>query len=229
MRIHCIRHEPFEGLGAIETWINSGGHSLNCTHIYLNQELPVQTDFDLLIVMGGTASVYESAEKPWIDDEKKFIHRAMDSGCKILGICFGAQLLASVLGARVYPGRVKEIGWFPIRFNEAAKKHLGFLPESELVFHWHGDTFDLPDGALGLASSDLTANQGFVYNNSLYALQFHLEMTKNSLENMVKAGGSEIKENLSGIQSEEFILGHTASLESNNQLMNKLLDFIKRN
>ena len=136
MKIHCIRHEPFEGLAHIESWIKSHNGSYTCTHTYLNQQFPEDIDFDLLIIMGGTASVYQEKKHPWLKEEKEFVKKAIRGNLPILGICLGAQILADVLGAKVFPGVEKEIGWFPVRFNINELKEFSFLPKELNVFHF---------------------------------------------------------------------------------------------
>ena len=116
---------------------------------------------------------------PWLRQEERYITQAVASGVPILGICLGAQLLARCLGARVYPMGHKEIGWYPVRFTEAAQDDAMFagMPREEMMFHWHGETFHLPPGAEKLAESDLCPNQAFRCGAGLYGLQFHPEVT----------------------------------------------------
>jgi GMP synthase-like glutamine amidotransferase len=130
-----------------------------------------------LIFMGGPMSVNDPL--PWLRIEERCIVRAISSGVPVLGICLGAQLLAKCLGARVYPMGHKEIGWFPVRFTDAAREDplLQGLQSEETMFHWHGETFDLPAGAERLAESDLCINQAFRLGAHLYGLQFHPEVT----------------------------------------------------
>lgn len=226
MRIHCILHESFEGLGCINDWIIAKKHSFTITHTYLNETFPDVNAFDLLIIMGGTASVYEMDKHQWLKEEKKFISRAVKKDCKILGICFGAQLLADVLGAKVYKGPYKEIGWFPVSFNKTDLSQLHFLPEIMDVFHWHGDTFDIPVGAVRMGSSEAIPNQGFVFGKNIISLQFHLEMNSQQIQTMLKSGASELKENAKYIQSVEQILSNNDFFADNNRLMYSILDYL---
>lgn len=228
MKIHCIRHEPFEGLAAIREWAVSNQLEISYTYTYLEQHFPEETDFDLLIIMGGTASVYDAADLPWVPEEMKFIKRVLDDGKKILGICLGAQLLAAVLGSRIYPGTAKEIGWFSVDFNREELSELDFLPEEMVVFHWHGDTFDLPPGSVRLASSELTPNQGFVFNRKIWGLQFHPEMTREALQNITKGASADLEKSGLYVQSAQQILNKTRYLEENKRLMFDILDFIRK-
>jgi GMP synthase-like glutamine amidotransferase len=122
--------------------------------------------------------VVDEAAHPWLAPEKAFIRAAVGSGKTVVGVCLGAQLIAEVLGARVYRGPHQEIGWFPIRIlPDAAGTPLAGVPDGMPVFHWHGDTFELPAGARHLAASDVTPHQAFLVGDRVLGLQFHLETT----------------------------------------------------
>ena len=150
MRIHHLQHVPFEGLGSIEEHLIRQGHQLSATHFYLNQKMPELEDFEALIVMGGPMGVADVTDYPWLTSEMNLIDRAISSGKKVLGICLGAQLISAALGARVYRNNCREIGWWPVSTVENVTGS-DLLPESFVPFHWHGDTFDLPEGANLLA------------------------------------------------------------------------------
>jgi GMP synthase (glutamine-hydrolysing) len=225
MKIHCIQHETFEGLAHIGKWILERHHELNYTLTYRDEQFPVHPDFELLIIMGGTASVYETGEDRRVLKEKEFIEKAIRMNKKVLGICFGAQILANILGAKVYPSQHREIGWFPVYFNQELKKKLNFLPTEITAFHWHGDTFDLPQGAIHLAFSDCTANQGFIYKENVMALQFHLEMNESAIRNLL----SELDHTLipeKFVQSDSEIKKRVDLFQENNKLMESFLDYL---
>jgi GMP synthase-like glutamine amidotransferase len=194
MRIHYFQHVPFEGLGNIEEWIKVRGHSLSVTHFYNNEAPPKLNDIDWLIVMGGPMGAYEDNIYPWLAAEKRFISQAINKGVKVLGICLGAQLIAAALGAKVYPNAYKEIGWFSINLTQDGGTSALFqgLPAEILVFHWHGDTFDLPSGAKHLAETIACKNQAFSYGNHVLALQFHLDVKKDNIEEWVQNGANEL-------------------------------------
>ena len=158
--------------------------------------------------MGGPMGIYDHEEHPWLMAEKKIIRQAIDGGKTVLGICLGAQLIADVLGANVYPGPQKEIGWFPIQRADDAPD---FLPDELTVFHWHGDTFEIPDGAIRLASSEACENQGFVYNDRVVALQFHMETTPESMEALIENCGHE----LPNVDDASSFVAHAESNNSN--------------
>lgn len=187
MNIQCLTHVPFEDAANIAGWANARGHRLNYTRLYLNEPLPALDAVDLLAVMGGPMNVDELDAYPWLAAEKQFIRQAVDAGRKIIGVCLGAQLIVSALGAPVTPNPHKEIGWHPVTLTEDGTNVplLSDLPRNLNVFHWHGDTFALPPGAVHLAASDACAHQAFLYGTHVLALQFHLEYTPESIEKML--------------------------------------------
>lgn len=226
MKIHYFQHVPFEGLGAIEEWARLQQHSLTSTHFYRNDPLPELTHIDALIIMGGPMGAYEENKFNWLTKEKKFIEAAIVQKKKLMGICLGAQLIADVLGARVYPHNKKEIGWWPVRTTDVAKKHpaFSFLPPQWITFHWHGDTFDLPRGALHLLCNDVCSNQAFSYNGDVIGLQFHFETTTESLQAMVTPGEPELMEKAPYIQSAEEILQQKEHIGVNHHYLFQMLD-----
>jgi len=219
MRLHWLQHVPFEGLGTIEQWAETKGFGISCTRLFADEQLPGIESFDGLVVMGGPMGVYDHEEHPWLVAEKEFIKAAIDAGKSVLGICLGAQLIADVLGARVYPGPHKEIGWFPIRRAEGAPE---IIPEKLTAFHWHGDTFEIPAGATRIASSAACMNQGFAYNNRVVALQFHLETTPESMEALIDHCACELTD-APFIQTTEQMRGNISSMADINTAMDHLL------
>jgi GMP synthase-like glutamine amidotransferase len=194
MQAHFFQHVPFENLGAIEPWLRTKGYAISQTAFFQPSfSLPCLDDTDLLIVLGGPMSVNDEAQYPWLVQEKEFIHQAIAAGKPILGICLGAQLIANALGARVYPNSVKEIGWFPIMGQQGESGlNLFQFPPSLEVFHWHGETFDLPPGAELIASSQACQNQAFQIGRSAIGLQCHLETTPQSAQALVENCGDEL-------------------------------------
>jgi GMP synthase (glutamine-hydrolysing) len=138
--------------------------------------------------------VYEEEQFPFLRWEKRIIRAAIDEAVPLLGVCLGAQLIAATLGAPVYHGPVKEIGWSPISITPHGQVDslLGYLPENATVFQWHGDGFDLPAGAIRLASSVNYKNQAFRLGKSIYALQFHLEVTPRMIERWIDARSKDL-------------------------------------
>lgn len=207
MRIHVLQHVPFEGIGSIQHWIDTHDHSLSFTRFFADDPLPQQQDYDRLIVMGGPMNIYEEDIHPWLIREKAFLSEAIQKNKTIIGICLGAQLLASALGAKVFANKEKEIGWFPVRLTSQAQAMSLFagFPASLQVVHWHGDTFSPPSGAVNLATSTACENQAFLYNDRILGLQFHLESTPESLNLIVNHCRDEITDG-SWIQEEKKII-----------------------
>ena len=220
MRLHYLQHVPFEGPGIIEEWAKARGAVISVSQLFNNDPLPDPEHFDWLVVMGGPMGIYDHDEHPWLVAEKQFIRQAVNADKTVLGICLGAQLIADVLGAEVYPGPQKEIGWFPVR-REAGAPDL--LPEELTVFHWHGDTFDLPAGAIPLALSTTCRNQGFIYNDRVVALQFHMETTPESMEALIENCGDELVD-VPGIQTGKQMRAGLSNIGTINTAMYALLD-----
>lgn len=180
MKIHYLQHLKIENLGSTENWALKKNHSLSVTRLYKNESFPKLEDFHWLIIMGGPMSVNDEEHYPWLIREKQFIRKAIEAGKTVIGICLGAQLIASALGAKVQQNNKKEIGWFPVNLTPASKLSAVFnhLPETIDAFHWHGETFELPDGAVRIGSSEACGNQAFSIGKTVFGFQFHLETTR---------------------------------------------------
>jgi len=176
--------------------------------------------------MGGPMSVNDEDQFPWLAAEKRFMRAAIQAGKPVLGVCLGAQLIASAAGARVFANPQKEIGWFPVQgIDSGSQAHFHF-PPSATVFHWHGETFDLPAGAVRLARSEVCPNQAVQLGRSVIGLQFHLETTPASARDLVANCRAEL---IPGeyVQSEEQILAAGAqTYQSINSLMGEVLAFL---
>jgi GMP synthase (glutamine-hydrolysing) len=182
LRVHqspwlAIRHVPHEHLGTLSAVLEQAGMTYQYRDVFRGDSVPQElSGLRGLIVMGGPMGVYEGDRYPFLRSEQDLIRKAADSGVPVLGICLGAQLVAAALGARVYPGPRKEIGWYEVERVETSDPVMSTLPASFMAFHWHGDTFDLPEGATRLARSALYENQAFRWGRNVYALQFHFEV-----------------------------------------------------
>jgi len=229
LRVHTLLHVPFEGIGCIADWIAKNNFSQTETRLWENANLPALEHFDLLIIMGGPMSVDDEKKFHWLHHEKIFIEEAINQGKQVLGICLGSQLIANVLGAKVYPNKDKEIGWFPVRMNENADNTLlHFFPKEFITFHWHGDTFDLPQGATHVAQSEACLHQAFTYGDNVVALQFHPEMTQASMREMLKEGDAELVPAMY-VQPAEEILAQLHYADAQNELLNQMLDKMAAN
>lgn len=194
MILHSFEHVPFEDVAQIGVWAQQQGYGLSRTRFYAADPLPAWTDFDWLVIMGGPMNIYEEDRYPWLAQEKAFIGEAIRRGKLVLGICLGAQLIADVLGGPVRRNEQREIGWFPVTLTAAAANSPIFqdFPQEFLAFHWHGDTFAIPPGALHVARSAACAHQAFVYQERVVGLQFHLESTPASVQKLIENCGEEL-------------------------------------
>lgn len=225
MNIHYLQHIEAETPGAILEWAGSNHHKVMGTKLYQQTNFPSVSDFDWLFILGGPMGVYEEKKFPWLKDEKKFIEKAIKSGKTVVGICLGSQLIAEVLGAKVYQGLIKEIGWYPVTFTDDAQKSPLFsqFNRNETVFHWHNDTFDLPDGVRHLAGNQVYESQAFSYDDRVFGFQFHIEFTPGIIKKLMKMEPQELN---SGpyAQSKEDILSRFSLLERNGQLLSSFLN-----
>ena len=225
MKVHVLQHVPFEGIGSMGSWLAERDAAISSTRFFENPVLPECSGLDLIIAMGGPMSVNDEATLPWLRPEKEFIRAAVGHGVPVIGICLGAQLIASALGARVFRNAEKEIGWFPIRSTAGGADTFCF-PDQCTVFHWHGETFDLPAGAVRLAQSAACQNQAFQLKRHVIGLQFHLETTPESARAILDNCGDEL---LPGpyIQSEAELRQVTAdSYAGINRLMGEVLSYV---
>ena len=196
MILTCLVHVPFEGPAKIQDWAEDRKVGLETAQIYRGHPLPETESCQGVVIMGGPMGANDELRYPWIVEEKRFVNDCIDSHIPVFGVCLGAQLVAAALGARVYKNRDAEIGWFPVtRAEEAAGLELSSkLPSKMTPFHWHGDTFDLPAGAVRLYSSEGCLNQAFLCGQSVLGLQFHLESTLESIKLLTEHCREEIGE-----------------------------------
>lgn len=188
MRVHYLQHVPFEGLGSIHSWLESRSAEVTVTRCFEDVQFPNPSDIDWLIVMGGPMSANDEETHRWLVPEKRFIAETIASSRGVLGICLGAQLIASSLGAKVSANPEREVGWFPIEAaGSASRSAFASLFRVPLeVFHWHGETFDLPAGATHLARSAGCEHQAFSIGHRVLALQFHLETTEDGARALIE-------------------------------------------
>jgi GMP synthase (glutamine-hydrolysing) len=192
MHVHSLEHAPNEGAGLIAEWAHSRGHRFTATRLDLGEPLPSVEAIDLLVIMGGGMNVYQHRDYPWLVDEKRLIARAAARDKAMLGVCLGAQLIADVLGGKVVQNPQKEIGWFPVRFIDR-QPPFDVFPEECIVFHWHGDAFELPARARRVAESAACGNQAFLFGNRIAGLQFHIELTPEAALSFCEGMDSELQ------------------------------------
>ena len=227
MHIHCLQHVAFENPGTVAEWALINHHSISYTYFFENDfSFPVIKNIDALLIMGGYMNADEEDKFPWLRQEKAFIKTAIQQGKKVIGICLGSQLVAAALGSKVYASSEKEIGFLPGEVYKEALAHPFFdhFNNPYTVFHWHGDTFDLPQNALLVASSGVCKHQAYLIGNQVLGLQFHLEMNETVMEDMLLHDGQELEEKGTYIQSKETIKNGYVHLEQNKKDMFLLLD-----
>jgi GMP synthase-like glutamine amidotransferase len=178
MRTLVLQHIACEPPGVFEDVLRERGSVLHRVELDEGEALPDWRTFDAIVAMGGPMSVNDEAELPWLSGERRLIADAVHAGTPFWGVCLGVQLLASALGARVYPGAEAEVGLLPVTITGDGRDDPVFavLPEELVALQWHGDTFDLPDGATRLASSPAYENQAFRFGRA-YGVQFHVEVS----------------------------------------------------
>lgn len=225
MRIAFLQHVPFEGPAAIRSWAALQGLLVSTIRLFANESPPALDAFDLLVILGGPMSVNDEQQFDWLRPEKEFIRHAIENDKRVVGICLGAQLMASALGASVYSSREREVGWFPVHRTRPAAVHPAFvsLPATFGAFHWHGETFDLPDGATWLARSEGCMHQAFSVGEHVLGLQFHLESTPESVEALIQHCPGDLAPGRFVQDPEAMVAAHDHFRESN-RLMAKLLE-----
>jgi GMP synthase-like glutamine amidotransferase len=218
-RIHVLQHVPFEGPGKIADWAAEQGHDITVTHLYLEEALPLPAEVDFLVIMG----VHDKARHPWLEREHCFIQDFLRLERPALGVCLGAQLLAQSLGAKVCRNSDTEIGWWPVFRTPDLPIP---WPEEMEPLHWHADTFSLPEGATQLCFSKACGQQAFIWDNRVIGLQFHLEMTRQGLSDLITHARGELVDS-PWIQTEETLLAAPEeSFERCHRMLNLLLEIL---
>jgi len=227
LRTHCFMHVPYEGIGCIENWLKDRQIEPSFTRFYENTGLPSVEEIDFLIVMGGPMGVYEENKYKWLNKEKQFIHEAIAKGKIVLGICLGSQLIAEVLGSKVFPNQQKEIGWFDVFKTETGQHHkmLEGIADTIKVFHWHGDTYNLPKNCQHLFYSENCDHQVFLYQDKVLGLQFHPEINPELISGMLTAGSDELIP-AKTIQSSKEILSEVENMKASCQMMDTFLNYL---
>ena len=192
LRILVITHVSHERLGSFEPVFNKAGLSVVPLDAASTERWPKASSFDGLVVMGGPMGVYEQSKYPFLKKEIQLIQETLKAKKPILGVCLGSQLLAAALGAKVAKNPAKEIGWYPLMREPGADGDslCGVFGQTETVFQWHGDTFNLPKGAAQLFSSPLCQQQGFRYGANAYGLQFHVEVNEAMIRAWLQNAGN---------------------------------------
>ena len=226
MHVQVLQHVPFEGVGSMADWFQARGATLHYTRFYeADARLPDPASCDLIVAMGGPMSVNDESELPWLIEEKAFLRQAIENGVPVLGICLGAQLIASALGARVQPNTVVEIGWFPVWRAESVGEGCFVFPDRIELLHWHGETFALPEGARLLACSEACRHQAFQLGRRVIGLQCHPEMTPAIIADLLDACADELRPG-PWVQTPAQLAGEPRSYLPGNVLMTRVLDYL---
>ncbi len=232
MRLHWLGHVPFEDAANIGTWAEQHGCTITNTQLYTGAPLPKIEQIDALAIMGGPMNVYQHRDYPWLLAEKRFIEKAIGTGIPTIGVCLGAQLVADVLGAKVVQNPHIEIGWFKVQMVAESQAGVGAndcspllrdLPMRFTAFHWHGDTFEIPSGAIRIAQSRACRNQAFEYAGHVLGLQFHLEYSAQSIEKMLAHCGHELVQ-APFVQDRERITQGLGNLAGTRELLDSILN-----
>lgn len=190
-----LQHIECEDLGTIGTAMSRRAIGHRYVRLFDGEPVPLDIEkYSGLIILGGPMNVYEEDKFPFLKYEDVLIKKAIHKNYPILGICLGGQLIAKATGARVKKGAKKEIGWYKLRLTKGGKEDtlFGSLTEELTVFQWHGDTFDIPQGAVHLAGSELFPNQAYRVGEKIYGLQFHLEVTEDVINSWIAAYKDEL-------------------------------------
>ncbi|MBN2736851.1 MAG: type 1 glutamine amidotransferase [Spirochaetales bacterium] len=226
MKIHVLQHVSFEGPAYIQKWANNNGHYLEIVRLFEGAPLPDINEISALMIMGGPMSVTEEDIYPWLKPEKDLSKAAVSKNLPVLGICLGAQMIAASWGALIKKNPEKEIGWMDVKLSMAGQINpaCAGLPESFTAFHWHGETFDLPNNAVRLAESEATHIQAFQLNRAI-GLQFHLETTRESMDLMLENCAADLTPG-PYVQSRERILSiEEKAIEELNKHMDSILAY----
>lgn len=228
MRIHYLQHVPFESLERISDWVLKKGYKLTGTLLYESTHLPLQSEFDMLIILGGPMGVYDEERFPWLVHEKAFIKETIRQQKLVFGICLGAQLVAEALGGKVIRNKYKEIGWHPVKMTKDSQNSVFFkqFPQKYVPFHWHGDTFELPDEVKTVAISLGCVNQAFEYSGHVIGLQFHLESSNDSIKKLIKYCSNEIEPGRY-VQHPDQMMDQMSLLAQSNTILVHLLDTLE--
>lgn len=235
LRVHYFQHIAGEGFGSCYSFLKAHHATITATEFFvLPVDLPLEIealphieDVDLLLIMGGTMSVNDEANYPWLKIEKRWIRRYLAAGKPAIGLCLGGQLIANALGAAVSRNRYQELGWSTVQRVPNLPKESFLLPEKINVMQWHSETFEIPKGAIHLAENSVCRNQMYQIGSNVLGFQFHPEMTPKVL-NLLLENEQELS-----IFKGEYVqsldeLHHCdiQKFEQGNQLLNRAIEFV---
>ena len=225
MKFTIFQHVPYESPGYIRDWIKEKGHTIEEVNFYDHPQLPDVKSTENLIVMGGPMNIYDDDEFHWLADERDFIKQAIKEGKKVLGICLGSQFIADAMNALVFKNEHEEVGWFEVAVDEKdfPEKYKGIFPKRFKTFHWHGDTFNMPEGIKSFISSKATVHQAFISKN-VAAFQFHMEMNPEGVIALIEHNETLFEEDLPFVQKPGQMLHMNEIHEANRKILFQFLD-----
>lgn len=223
-KVAIFQHADGEWIGSMRHWFADKPFQLTTYRLDQDDPLPSVAEFDWLLIMGGPMSTYDETNYPWLISEKQLIREAIEADKTVLGICLGSQLIASALGARVYPNSQQEIGWYPVNKTDLEAT---WMPDDLQPLSWHGDCFELPENTCSFAHSVITASQGFYYGKRIWALQFHLEVEPGTVEAFLALESHPLPKT-DYVQNESMLMDNTDQLKQSQQAMFALLDVLYR-
>lgn len=227
MRAIILQHTISDGPGYILSWLHEQGFATDICFLYKQDSPLPNVDFaSLLIILNGPMSVHDEDKYPWLKKEKELIKQAIENNIPTLGICFGAQLIADIYGAKVSPAPHKAIGWFPIKGESITKKGCFHFPDNFTSLFWHTDEFEIPNNATLLASSSICKNQAFQIKKNVIGLQFHPQTTPYLLQGLINNSSLDLT-NDPYIQPTQQLLSAPASFfVQTNQLVNDVISYL---
>lgn len=226
MKVQVLQHVPFEWIGSMEPWLRERGAEIVTAQLFAGDPVPdPAAEVDLVIAMGGPMSVNDEDVFLWLAPEKAYLRAMIARGVPALGVCLGAQLIASAHGALITKNPQPEIGWFPVEAMPAPKGTFTF-PFKKTVYHWHGETFALPQGAHLLASSKACRNQAFQLGANVIGMQFHLETTPETAALLIENCRDEIVPGEYVQSAEEMLAAPPERYAAINELSAQVLEYV---
>lgn len=219
-KVAIFQHADGEWIGSMRHWFAEKPFQLTTYRLDQNDPLPSVAEFDWLLIMGGPMSTYDETNYPWLIAEKQLIREAIEADKIVLGMCLGSQLIASALGAKVYPNTQQEIGWFPVNKIDA---RASWMPEDLQPLSWHGDCVELPENTSSFADSEITPCQGFYFGPRVWALQFHLEVEPGTVDAFLALENQPLPQT-EFVQDVATLLNNAEQLKQSQQAMFALLD-----